>query len=198
MTAAPDAVYRRPDGLVIIDPKAAVGNRQIVNSCPYGVIYYNAELELAQKCTGCAHLIDAGWEKPRCVTACPTDALTYVEEDELTAAKLYAPLERLNAEFGTEPHGAYVNLPKPFIAGAVYSPNEDICLEGVNVKVELGADGTTQTTKTNFLGEFSIGNLAPGFYTIYFEKDGYAPKRIAKLDANKALNVDEIRLYPIQ
>jgi ferredoxin len=143
-------------------------------------------------------LLDAGWEQPRCVTACPTDALSYVDETELSAANLYAPLERLNPEFGTQPHAAYVNIPKPFIAGAVYSPNEDLCLEGVNVKVELGADGSIRTTKTDFLGEFSIGNLVPGYYTLYFEKDGYAPKRVAKLDANQALNVEEIKLYPVQ
>lgn len=61
-------------------------------------------------------LLDAGWDKPRCVTACPTDALSFVEASELTAENLYAPLERMNPEFGTKPRVAYVKIPKPFVA----------------------------------------------------------------------------------
>ncbi|SPE43718.1 Pyrogallol hydroxytransferase small subunit (fragment) [Candidatus Sulfotelmatobacter sp. SbA7] len=30
------AVYRRPDGIVIIDPQKAVGQKQLVDACPYG------------------------------------------------------------------------------------------------------------------------------------------------------------------
>ena len=58
--AAPDAVYKRDDGLVIVDPVKAKGNRGLVDACPYGAIYYNEGLDLPQKCTGCAHLVDAG------------------------------------------------------------------------------------------------------------------------------------------
>jgi Fe-S-cluster-containing dehydrogenase component len=197
--AAPDAVSQRADGLVLLDPKGAT-DRALIESCPYGAIYWNAELDIAQKCTGCAHLLDAGWERPRCVTACPTDALSYVDEDELVASKLYAPLERLSPEHGTAPRVAYVRLPRPFVAGAVYSPNEDRCLEGVKVVLTYvgTADGAVYRASTDFLGEFRVGGIEPGFYTLYLEKDGYASKRIAKLDASDALNVGEIRLYPVQ
>ena len=37
------AVYRRPDGIVIIDPVKAKGQKQIVDSCPYGAIFWNEE-----------------------------------------------------------------------------------------------------------------------------------------------------------
>ena len=61
MDAAPDgAVYKRPDGLVIIDPEKAAGHPEIVDSCPYGAIFWNEEANVAQKCTGCAHLMDEG------------------------------------------------------------------------------------------------------------------------------------------
>ena len=65
MAAAPEAVYRRDDGLVIVDPEKARGLRELVEACPYGAIYYNEGLDLPQKCTGCAHLVDAG-------EGCPT------------------------------------------------------------------------------------------------------------------------------
>ena len=72
MKVAPaGAVYKREDGLVIIDPEKAKGRREIVESCPYGAIYWNEEEQLAQKCTGCAHLIDEGWTQTRCSQGCP-------------------------------------------------------------------------------------------------------------------------------
>ena len=44
-----------------------------MDACPYDVIFFNEDLNLAQKCTGCAHLLDDGWAEPRCADACPTD-----------------------------------------------------------------------------------------------------------------------------
>ena len=55
---ADGAVYKRDDGLVIIDPVKAKGRKEIVTSCPYNAIYWNEDKQLAQKCTGCAHLLD--------------------------------------------------------------------------------------------------------------------------------------------
>ena len=64
------AVYRRDDGIVIIDSEKAKGQKDLVDSCPYGSIYWNDELATAQKCTMCAHLLDDGW-KPRPVASRP-------------------------------------------------------------------------------------------------------------------------------
>ena len=36
------------------------GQRNCLDACPYGVIYFNEDLNLAQKCTWCAHLLDRG------------------------------------------------------------------------------------------------------------------------------------------
>ena len=54
------AIYKRDDGLVIIDPNKCTGCRNCMDACPYGTIYFNEDLNLAQKCTGCAHLLDDG------------------------------------------------------------------------------------------------------------------------------------------
>ena len=54
------AIYKRDDGLVIIDPVKCTGCRNCVFGCPYDAIYFNEDLNIAQKCTGCAHLIDTG------------------------------------------------------------------------------------------------------------------------------------------
>ena len=67
----PDKVYKRPDGIVIIDPVKAKGAKEILDSCPYRVIFWNEETDLPQKCTLCAHLLDQGWDEPRCVEDMP-------------------------------------------------------------------------------------------------------------------------------
>ena len=36
-------VYRRPDGIVLIDPEKSAGKREIVSSCPHRVITWNEE-----------------------------------------------------------------------------------------------------------------------------------------------------------
>jgi Fe-S-cluster-containing dehydrogenase component len=67
------SIYRRPDGHVIIDPQKCSGCKNCVDACPYGRIYYNTDLDMAQKCTGCAHLLDRDGEyfkEPICIDAC--------------------------------------------------------------------------------------------------------------------------------
>ena len=70
------ALYKREDGLVIIDSVKCTGCQACVDACPYDVIYFNESLNIAQKCTGCAHLLDGGeWKIPRCADSCPTEAI---------------------------------------------------------------------------------------------------------------------------
>jgi Fe-S-cluster-containing dehydrogenase component len=52
------AVYKRPDGIVIIDPEKSKGQKQIVDACPVGAIFWNEEEQIPQKCTMCAELLD--------------------------------------------------------------------------------------------------------------------------------------------
>ena len=69
------AVRNRPDGIVIIDPQKSKGQQQIMQACPYHVIYWNEETRTPQKCTLCAHRLDEGATQPRCAESCPTGAL---------------------------------------------------------------------------------------------------------------------------
>ena len=95
-----------------------------VAACPYGAIYFNEDLQKAQKCTGCAHLLDRGWpiKEPRCVDNCYPRMITFGEEAELK--DLIAKAEPLPTNFGPTPKVRvyYLNLPKRFIAGTVYDP----------------------------------------------------------------------------
>jgi Fe-S-cluster-containing dehydrogenase component len=195
--AAEGAMYRREEGYVLIDPEKAKGKKALVDACPYGAIYYNEELDIPQKCTMCAHLLDMGWDRPRCVSACPADALSFVDSENLTWDNMYAPLERLNPEFGTNPQIAYVNLPKPFIAGAVYDPKADKCLVNVKVKGTHMVTGKSWETRSDNYGEFRLWKLDPGYYTVSFDLEGYSYKEIAKIDARTFPNLEDVKLYPL-
>lgn len=166
--AAPEAVYRREDGLIVIDPEKAKGNKKLVDSCPYGAIYWNAELEIPQKCTGCAHLLDGGHplSTPRCVDNCHVGAIEFGEMDDLDLEGT----EVLHPEYGTRPHVFYRNLPKKFIAGTVYDPEAEEIVEGATVTAE-GEEGSF-AAMTDSWGDFWLRGLPDGDWKVTIAKDG--------------------------
>ena len=124
IAAAPDAITKRPDGIVVIDPVKAKGRRDIVDACPYGAVWWNDDLDLPQHWIFDAHLLDAGWAEPRCVTVCATNALTAVKLDDEAMQRLVKEddLEALRPDLDTKPRVYYKNLwryDKAFIAGTV-------------------------------------------------------------------------------
>jgi tetrathionate reductase subunit B len=166
------AVYKRPDGIVIIDPTKSVGQKQLVASCPYGAIYWNDKLNIPQKCTFCAHLLDQGWEVPRCVEACQGYAITFGEEGDLKAT-IGSGAVPLHPELGAKPRVYYIGLPKTFIAGALVDKKTGDCLSGADVTVKDVAAGTTTSTKSNFLGDFWFEGLdANKTYEVTISKAG--------------------------
>lgn len=162
MAAAPDAVYRRDDGLVIIDPEKAKGKKEVVDACPIGAIYWNEGEQLPQKCTGCAHLLDDGWEVPRCVDACPTEALRYVDESEvdMTQVSVLEGMEGMGAR------AYYLNLPKRFVAGTVIDAQADEVIIGATVEL-LGEDGSiAKTQRTDEFGDFMFDQVEKAAYQV--------------------------------
>lgn len=189
IAAAPDAVYKREDGLVIIDPEKAKGNKALVDVCPYGAIYYNEELDIAQKCTGCAHLVDAG-KPPHCVEACATGALMFGEEEEL--AELVAKDEGSFSVAGTKPRVHYLHPFGLFVSGEVWDPAADLIIE--NAKVTLSAeDGTVLETQTDGFGDFWFRHLAAGTYRLSIEASGF--EGVEKtIELEESLNVGDFPL----
>ncbi|NLV71489.1 MAG: oxidoreductase [Actinobacteria bacterium] len=197
--AADGAVYRRADGIVIIDPEKAKGQKDIVNSCPYRVIFWNKELEIPQKCTLCAHRLDEGEKQPRCVEACPTGALVFgdLDDPESEIAKLSASLdvEVYHPEYASLPTVKYVGIPKRFIAGEVVRrdvPGE--CAEGVKVTLEGG--GVSLETLSDSYGDFEFDGLEKNTdYRVGVECDGYAPM-IIEVSTQTDVDLGEIVLEP--
>jgi len=183
LAAAMDgAVYRRDDGIVVIDPEKAKGQQQIVSACPYRVISWNSDLDIPQKCTGCAHRLDEGEPQPRCVESCPTGALVFgdLDDPDSEVAKLFAtlPIEAFHPEYGTAPLVRYVGIPKRLVAGeVVLEGKEDACAEGV--KVTLEGEGVRMETGSDTFGDFEFEGLVnSGAYRISIAHAGYVPRRI--------------------
>ena len=80
---AGDAIRKRDDGIVIIDPVKSRGRKDIVDSCPYGAIVWNDEQQVPQTWIFDAHLLDQGWDRPRCQQSCPTDVFEAVKLDDV-------------------------------------------------------------------------------------------------------------------
>lgn len=178
-SAQDGAIYRRPDGIVIIDPEKSKGQKNLLSACPYRVIYWNEEKNIPQKCTLCAHLLDAGWKEPRCVEACPTGTLTFGDLDDPNSevAKLIASgkTEILHPEYKMKEKVTYIGLPKRFVAGSVVFGDKDECAE--NVSVTLTGDGKKKKVKTDNYGDFEFEGLAEDKeYSVKIEHPGYKPQ----------------------
>ena len=176
--AVPAAVSIRPDGIVMIDAEKAKGNTALVDSCPFGAIFWNDELNVSQKCTMCAHLLDdKDWKPgmPRCVHSCPTGAMEFYEmepEEFENFAKKQGLKGYRSDELKNQPQVRYKNLhkfTKNFITAGVLVNGD--CFENATVTLK-NKTGTLATQKTNFFGEFKFDGLENGEYTVDVEAAG--------------------------
>jgi tetrathionate reductase subunit B len=170
MTACPSGViYKREDGLVIIDPVKCTGCQNCVGACPYDAIYFNEGLNIAQKCTGCAHLLDDGWTEPRCVDACPTGTLRFLDETEAKGlGEIWKP------ELKTNPRVSYVNLPMRFIGGTVYDPTEKEVIIGATCTLTEKATGKVVAVETDDFGDFWFEGLTESEFDLEIKIEGKA------------------------
>ncbi len=195
-----DAVKKRDDGIVIIDPVKAKGRKDLVESCPYGHIWWNEELQLPQIWPFDAHLLDQGWQQTRGQQACPTGAMRAikVEDDEMARLAREQQLEVFKPEAGTKPRVYYKNLwrySKCFIGGSVSAEAGGMvdCVEGATVR--LVKDGTTLATAvTDNYGDFKFDRLDEnsGRYNVEISANGRT--RTVEAELGASVNLGEIRL----
>ncbi len=190
------AVYRRDDGIVIIDPVKAKDHKRIADVCPYGCVSWNEEARLPQKCTMCAHMLDNGEKTTRCAEVCPTGALVFGDMDDPKSeiSRLIAEkgdkLEAFKPQFGAKPTVKYLNLTKPFITGEVVFGDTGECAGDIKVTLTCKDCGKVVETRTDFLGDFEFKGLKQSVeYTVKVEATGYKTTEICtRTNASKNLN----------
>lgn len=183
------AVYKREDGVVIIDPEKSVGQRQIKDACPVSAVFWNEELNIPQKCTLCAELLDKGWKIPRCVEACPNNALIFGDLDDpdsevskKIAAEKVTPLKGMES---SRTNVVHLNIPTVFLAGTVYQPGDEVAI-GAEVTARDRDTGALRTTVTNDFGDWEFENLPEDHtFIITIKMEKFPPAMLeAKTDAD--------------
>jgi Fe-S-cluster-containing dehydrogenase component len=168
--ATGDAIKKRDDGIVIIDPKKSKGQKQIVDACPYGAIYWNEEEQIPQAWPFDAHLLDQGWEKTKIEISCPTEVLKSVKVTDKKMQQIAKEenLTTLEPRMGAKPRVYYKNI-----------ENREECLEGVTVTAVRNEE-TIGSAVTDGFGEFKIEKIYPdaNSITLKVEHEGKIVKTL--------------------
>ncbi|MGG4605994.1 sulfate reduction electron transfer complex DsrMKJOP subunit DsrO [Paenalcaligenes sp. Me131] len=113
------ATFKQEDGLVLVDSDRCVGCAYCVQACPYDARFINHSTGKADKCTFCAHRLEAGL-LPACVETCVGGARIFGDLNDpdgelnhlLQASK--DELKVLKPEAGTDPQVFYIGLDEKF------------------------------------------------------------------------------------
>jgi Fe-S-cluster-containing dehydrogenase component len=195
------AIRKRADGIVLIDPVKAKGQKQLVEACPYGHIWWNEELGLPQAWPFDAHLIDQSWQQTRGQQSCPTGAMRAicVEDDEMAKLAAEQGLDVIKPELGTKPRVYYKNLwryAKCFIGGSVSAEANGIidCVEGASVRLLKNGAVVAQVATDNY-GDFKFDRLDEnsGSYRVEIAATDL-PKKVVEVALGVSTNIGEIRL----
>ncbi|OFZ99233.1 MAG: oxidoreductase [Betaproteobacteria bacterium RIFCSPLOWO2_02_FULL_62_17] len=195
------AVKKRSDGIVMIDPALAKGQKELVDACPFHAVHWNEELSLPQAWNFDAHLLDAGWSAPRPVQSCPTGALRAlkVEDDEMRRIASEERLQRLEPGEKHRTRVHYKNLYRftsVFVAGTLVGRDQGLeaCVRGAEVRLMRGSTAVGSGASDAY-GDFRFDGLPPesGAYRVEIAAKGYRGKNV-ELELTNSHWLGEIRL----
>ncbi|MEW5891019.1 MAG: sulfate reduction electron transfer complex DsrMKJOP subunit DsrO [Pseudomonadota bacterium] len=128
------ATFKREDGVVLVNGERCVGCAYCVQACPYDARFINHDTGKADKCTFCAHRVEAGL-LPACVETCVGGARIFGDLNDpdgelrrrLDAAR--DEVKVLKPEAGTRPNVFYIGLDPRFQGrvdgvAALWKPSE--------------------------------------------------------------------------
>lgn len=80
------AIYKRNDGIVLLNAKRCIGCKLCIQVCPFGAMQFNVEKGVAEKCDLCVERVDRGLE-PYCAQSCFGKCIQYKEISEISKEK---------------------------------------------------------------------------------------------------------------
>lgn len=107
-----NAIYKREDGVVLINQDQCEGHRHCVEACPYKMVFFNPVSQKSEKCIECFPRLDEGIASG-CNRQCPgrTRAFGYLDDVESQVhqlVKVWKVAIPLHPEYGTEPNVYYI------------------------------------------------------------------------------------------
>jgi len=129
------ATFQREDGIVMVDNERCVACAYCVQACPYDARFINEETLTADKCTFCAHRLEAGL-LPACVETCVGGAriIGDINDANSQISQLMRDhqddIKVLKPEENTQPHVFYIGMDDAFTSKidgkvAIYDPAGD-------------------------------------------------------------------------
>ncbi|GKX54453.1 tetrathionate reductase subunit B [Leminorella grimontii] len=121
------ATYQRADGIVMVDNQRCVGCAYCVQACPYDARFINERTLTADKCTFCAHRLEAGL-LPACVETCVGGARVIGDlndpksEINRLLKENAADIKVLKPEQKTAPHVFYIGMSEEFTSHVKGNP----------------------------------------------------------------------------
>jgi len=184
--ASQGAITQRDDGIVVFDPVKCKGRRDLVTACPYDAVVWNEQEQLPQTWFFDAHLLDAGWDAPRCVAVCPTRVFEVVRapDEEMAVRVKKEGLRPVESGLGGRPRVHYRNLHRAdrcFVGGSLCAETHGRIECVADAEIRLSRAGTELArTRSDAFGDFRFDDLAPrsGAYRLSIQAQGLAPAEI--------------------
>ena len=171
----PDCIYRNENGVVIIDPDKCDGCSSCINACPYGVIFYNDDRSICQKCTLCIHRLEEGKE-PACVDACPSNVFIFGEAPAISEEANKRGARQMNSEYNLDPIIFYLGLPSPSLAGHIIDEQNLVDVSDATITVNNIKTGASMSCKSDIAGNFLADMLSMNdAYNVKIESQGFTP-----------------------
>ncbi len=79
-----NALYKRRDGIVDLNPDSCIGCRACMVACPYDQLFIDPNTRTAEKCNFCANRVENELQ-PACVSVCPTECRIFGDMDDPTS-----------------------------------------------------------------------------------------------------------------
>ena len=107
-----EAIYKRKDGIVLVDSEKCEGAGDCIDACPYKRMFFDKEANKAEKCNFCFPRIEKG-EPPLCVITCPAKARFFGRLDDPDSpvyklVKKYKVALPMLSQYRTKPKVFYI------------------------------------------------------------------------------------------
>ena len=77
-----EAITKREDDIILINEELCTGCKVCIEACPLGVMQFEEEKQVVQKCDLCVERLDRGLP-PACVAACPSHCIYFGDTKEI-------------------------------------------------------------------------------------------------------------------